>query len=267
MNSLAMIFSLGACNTYVSVGAHAISDDASEWMFVETRSQDVIVYPPLQGWRGRGNYRFRLWVGESLDSADVYSDFYKGHAMDIYDMSSKGYAVLNYLQQPAELRGGIVIDTSGEELLRDSNEDFGMDRAAFRMIPSPNGEIIAAVSYDTDWSTYQSGSISQHDIAIRFYDANTLDIAFEDQFTQTLGVINNVAWFDDESILLIDQGNTALQVYLDGSHTSLILDNCTYLPTSSGPYHEATSTKIKVNSNKDGLEIDHSYQLPQELCD
>ena len=266
-----------SCKTYREVdssptwfsGHPSTSDDGLEWVFIEKHSSDVIVFPPLQGWTGRGNFRFRLMRGTGLNNAEPISRFYEGHALHAFHMNSAGYSVINYIVQPDEIRGGIVIDEDGSELLHVDTTQLSIS-GSFFMVPSPDAQKIAVIVRDTDWNSYQNGTYSNQ-VYVAFYDTQNFALQSSMIHTLEMGTNSNslppYAWKNDTTLLISDHNLFAWEIDTNNNISEVIVPKCLILPTSSGRFHADNGEYLTPNNTKDAVEVAPSFSLPLPLCE
>ena len=246
------ILLVSGCKTQVELdetrvwhrGHPVFSDDGSDFAFVEKTTDERLIFPPLQGWVGRTNPRFAVRLGNSQEDGQSILHNVPGHALDVFYMRRNGYVVANFLRQPEEERGAIVVDLSGRERGRIRDDIFGFNVNRFVVVPSRDGHTIAAVGFATDYSMRINGKYRIR-IGVQFYEAANLNPSSMHELNVQWSALNDIQapivfWDDAGSLLLTDNQTETVSVDVGGSVQVLGVPTC-YRPMTSSSRYRAQS--------------------------
>ena len=267
-----LMMSASSCNTDRAVGFSGSwerglpvwADDGSAIAGIETRIDDGIVFPPLQGWRGKVNPRFVLHTQTENGSPQALNGKeIKGYAMAMTYMKTAGYITVTHLKQPEELRSVIIFNLDGSERGRLSNADLCNERGPIVGLPSNDGRVIAVATWDIDYNTYQDGTYEvAYDIV--FFDATTAEALSSQSFTASIdGQQPKFTWNDDETLTVSDMSSMSATVGLTGAvHFGEAL-NCLPNPASSRVRNSDGATLLR---GTDKVDVDYNAELPADMC-
>lgn len=235
-------------------GHPSFADDGSgDVVFVKKKMDETLVFPPLQGWKGKTNPRFSLHKGRSLQSNETITGIYSGYAYDVFYMKSAGYIALTYLRQPEEERGGMVFGLDGSERLVLEPDDFSYRPERFKFIPSRDGATLAAIASRTDWESRADG-LYDVEFEVQFYDATSMAPLMESSVTKRLTTLYDTrapsfVWEDDNTLLITDNERTAFLVGVDGSVSDTALPTCSRPSSSSSRYSVERDEFLEVQED------------------
>ena len=270
--SALLLACLTACNTDRGIGFTGSwdrglpvwADDGSEIAGIETRVDDGIVFPPLQGWRGKVNPRFALFVqAEDGTPRFLNGKSIKGYAMAMHYMKQAGYITVSHLKQPEETRSVIIYNMDGSERGRLSNEDLGNTRGPIAGLPSNDGRTIAVATWDIDYSTYNDENYTvSYDVV--FLDATTATSISSQSFTTSIkGQQPKLTWADDATLVISDMQTSSAYVGIDGTTRFEAPLDCLTNPASS---RIRSSDNAQLIQGVDQIEVDYDAELPPDLC-
>jgi hypothetical protein len=219
-----------------------------------------LIFPPLQGWTGSVNPRFKVFVQEDGIGAGRRIDLVtaKHHARSLYFMKTAGYILVNYARD--QITTALVVPLDGG-IVRRSDLLSNMATA----IPSRDGSIIAGIAWEADYTTLRKDEIYGYDMELRvvFVDANTMTpllggepksltarVAIYDYSSYRSRQHPFFFWDDKNEALHI----TDLQQYSialssrDGTVTTMEVPKCLPFPTSSGSIRESDGVRLSVDS-------------------
>ena len=267
-----LLMSVSSCNTDRAVGFTGSwdrglpvwADDGSSIAGIETRVDDGIIFPPLQGWTGKVNPRFVLHTqAENGSPRALNGREIKGYALSMTYMKTAGYITVTHLKQPEELRSVIVFDLNGNERGRLSNVDLDNDRGPIIGLPSNDGRVIAVATWDIDYNTYQDGTY-QVAYEIVFLDAETAEPISSQTFSTSIdGQHPKFTWNDDETLTVSDMSSMSARVGLTGTVELGEALNCLPNPVSS---RIRSSDGATLSRGTDRINVDYSADLPADMC-
>lgn len=270
--SALLLACLTACNTERAIGFTGSwdrglpvwADDGSEIAGIETRIDDGIIFPPLQGWRGKVNPRFALFIQDEdgmprfLNSKSI-----KGYAMAMHYMKQAGYITVSHLKQPEEIRSVIIYNMDGSERGRLSNEDLGNTRGPIAGLPSQDGRTIAVATWDIDYSTYDDGNYEVSYDVVFLDAANATSISSQSFTTSMKGQRPKLTWADDATLVISDMQTSSAFVKLDGTIEFEAPLDCLPNPASS---RIRSSDNAQLIQGIDQIKVDYNVELPADLC-
>lgn len=266
------LMSISSCNTDRAVGISGSwdrglpvwADDGSAIAGIETRVDDGIIFPPLQGWTGKVNPRFVLHTQtEDGSPRAINGKEIKGYALSMSYMKSAGYITVTHLKQPEELRSVIVFDLNGNERGRLSNTDLDNERGPIVGLPSNDGRVIAVATWDIDYNTYQDGTYKVA-YEIVFLDAETAEPISSQTFSTSIdGQQPKFTWNDNETLTVSDMSSMSATVGLTGAVQFGDALGCLPNPASSRIRSSDGATLIR---GTDRVEVDYNADLPDNMC-
>jgi hypothetical protein len=239
-------------------------DDGASIAGVDMYWSEGLIFPPLQGWTGSVNPRFKVFVledGIGGRRKDLVTA--KHHARSLYFMKTAGYILVNYAT--GDTTTALVVPLDGGKV---RTSDLLSNMAT--TIPSRDGSIIAGITWKSDYTTLRKDEIYGYDTELRvvFVDANTMTPLGEPKsLTARVAIYNYSSYrsrqhpfffWDDKNDALhitdLKQYSVALSS-TDGTVTTVEVPTCLPFPTSSGSVRDSDGARLSVDSEGEQVMI------------
>lgn len=235
--------------------------------------------PPLNGWVKRFRPRYRVYIENfNIDSSNFGSsnryfitEKLSDHPLSLYYMKGTpsnpySYVLVNYLEQPEELRESFIIvlndyddteggDDAGNSIIRTnkeylSNYALGSPRSSYTAIPSPDGSVIAALAWNT--TRIIEDQVQEMELRYAFLDSETLGLKYVSNKILIPEVRNPFFFWTSVNIT---NNNTKDETFNNNNNTSnAVLDeslNVNFTNSSLDFLNETSSSGIPIRSRND----------------
>jgi len=238
--------------------SNAIAGVEMQWNF-------GLHFPPLQGWTGSVNPRYRVFWQMSIDddpSSRIYLDERKGHASSLYFMKQSDYILVTHSSPTgSKVESYMIVGLEDEKETKKYDLKFFDSAEATLAIPSRDGSIIAGIFKETFYNDVQ---VRYTTFRVAFINATSrAEISATDSFR--IDTIDPYMFWSTSNDIAIDGGlqfivtdsilQQETQVIINAKDGSFIrlegqdaagMYSCIPYPTSSGVVNAARTKYLYV---------------------